>query len=525
MRKFIKKLLMTGIWVVPLTVLIVSMAIYFYEPRLLRDQMVWTGMWLGAVLLWLLIWMDQLGRPQEETALQGKKKAMYPDVAPELISDIPTGVILGKDRNTGKYVCADLKDDAHYLVIGGSGSGKSSSLSIPLLLSNPDTTFFVIDVKGELSYKSTKLGSGNRKIFNPNDRSTYGYDPFYKLNEKSTAQDILDVMQSISAALVPMSADLKDPFWKLSARNYLAGLLIYFYKEGHHNFIDCIDEIMGRPAEENIKLVMEGADPESAEYHKIVQFSSMEAETLGGIIAEVNNHLGIFVDDQDLRYAFKHNYNKVNPLMLEEQISLFITIEEHRLTTYVDVLQLVINQTLEQLEQRREDSHPVVLLLEELPRILSAGKIARLLDGARTLRSRKVRLFLVTQSIEALQIAYSEPEVTDLISNCGYTVVLSASSSKTQKTICEWCGKYMARKQSWTGEGKTRKSSVSYEEKSIVEPSDLMKLQRTGEAILITPYGYCRVKKAPYYKDPYLKPLAMAVREHNELIAQDKKGN
>lgn len=516
---------MTGIWVIPLTVSIVAIALYFYESRLLRNNMVWTGMWLGAVLLWLLIWMDQLGRPHEETAQQGKKKAMYPDIAPEILSDEPKGVILGKDRNTGKYVCTSLSNDAHYLIIGGSGSGKSSSLSIPLLLSNPDITFFVIDVKGELSYKSTKLGSGNRRIFNPNDRSTYGYDPFYKLTEDSTVQDILDTMQSISAALVPIPADLKDPFWKLSARNYLAGLLIYFYKEGSHNFIDCVDEIMGRPAEENIKSVMEGADPESAEYHKIVQFSSMEAETLGGIIAEVNNHIGIFVDDQDLRYAFKHNYNRVNPLMLEQGISLFVTIEEYRLTAYVDVLQLIINQTLEQLEQRQEDSHPIVLLLEELPRILSAGKIGRLLDGARTLRSRKVRLFLVTQSLEALQIAYSEPEVTDLISNCGYTVVLSASSSKTQKTICEWCGKYMARKQSWNGEGRSRKSSVSYEEKNIVDPSELMKLQRTGEAILITPYGYCRVNKVPYYKDLYLKPLAKTVREHNELIAQDKKGN
>lgn len=95
-------------------------------------------------------------------------------------------------------------------------------------------------------------------------------------------------------------------------------------------------------------------------------------------------------------------------------------------------MQLIINQTLSQLEKRPEDSEPVIFVIDELPRILSAGKLDRLLDGARTLRSRKVCLFLITQSTEALMSAFTENEVADLISNCPYVIVLSASSSKTQ---------------------------------------------------------------------------------------------
>ena len=115
--------------------------------------------------------------------------------------------------------------------------------------------------------------------------------------------------------------------------------------------------------------------------------------------------------------------------------------------------------------------------------------------------------------------AFTENEVADLITNCGYIIVLSASSSKTQKSVCSWCGKYKVRKTSWSGGGKDRKTTVSYEEKDIVEPSDLITLPNTGEAILITPYGYSRVLKTPYYEDKLLKPLAEEVVKYNKTIS------
>ena len=80
----------------------------------------------------------------------------------------------------------------------------------------------------------------------------------------------------------------------------------------------------------------------------------------------------------------------------------------------------------------------------------------KLLDGIKTLRSRNVTLLLVTQSLEALMAAYSENEVADLVSNCQYISVLSATSTKTQKAICDWCGKFRERKNNYN-EGAPKK--------------------------------------------------------------------
>lgn len=505
MKKSMSKFLSTGIWAQPIWMYGIVTALKEYIP-----QLEWTAdMWLSCGLLSmtgaLMPALLSINQPKESNAYIGKQKAMYPEINKNLLHNEPTGILLGKDKSTNKYVCKNLDEDGHVFLIGGSGSGKSSCYVIPSLISNPSVSIFAVDIKGELSFKATRYSDEHVLIFNPADRSKYGYNALYNLDSNSSTQAILETMQNISYSLISLPAAITDPFWKTSARNLLIGLLIFYYREGIVDFVSIIDKILEKPVKEAIEDVMQNASKESVEYRYIVQFSAMEDETLGGIVAEMNNHIVIFANDQDIRYAFKENSLKLNPHKLEEKYSIYLSIKEEKLSAYYDVMQLIINQTLAELEKRPEDAEPIIMCIDELPRILSAGKLDRLLDAVRTLRSRKVCLFLITQSTEALMSAFTENEVADLISNCSYIIVLSASSSKTQKSICEWCGKYKARKQTWNGTGSDTKISVSYEDVDIVEPSDLMTLKNTGEAIIITPFGYSRLKKVPWYKDKDLK--------------------
>lgn len=475
---------------------------------------------LVAVFFALFRLVEKHGSPREETAIIGKKKAMYPPVSKKLLYRKPTGVVLGKWG--GKYVCKDLKIDGHVALLGGSGSGKSACHVIPSMLANPSARIFALDIKGELSFKATKYGDEHVLIFDPQDRTGYGYNPLFGLDKNST-QEILERLQTISFSLISLPANLKDPFWKISARNLLLGLLIYYFKQGKTEFIAIIDEILGKPIKTSIQEVMECAMSDSVEYRYIVQFAGMADETLGGIVAEMQNHLVVFANDEDIRYAFSENGCRISPMKLEEGYSIYLRLMEEKLTAYQDVLQLILNQTLSVLEGRPEGSEPILFVVDELPRILSAGKLEHLLDGARTLRSRNVCLFLISQSLEALMSAYSENEVADLISNFSYIIVLSATSLKTQKSVCTWCGKYLARRQSWNGSGSNRKITVSFEEKDIVEPSELMTLPNTGEAILITPFGYNRVRKVPYYKDKFFKKISEEYQNYNKEIEKMKK--
>lgn len=47
-----------------------------------------------------------------------------------------------------------------------------------------------------------------------------------------------------------------------------------------------------------------------------------------------------------------------------------------------------------------------------------------------------------------------------------------------------------------------------------------MTLAQTGESILISPYGYARIEKAPYYKDAKIRKLYEKVETYNNTIRE-----
>lgn len=50
----------------------------------------------------------------------------------------------------------------------------------------------------------------------------------------------------------------------------------------------------------------------------------------------------------------RDNPNKVNPLMLNNEESIYLVLKEEKLSAYYDLLQLVVNQVLAMVEQRDE---------------------------------------------------------------------------------------------------------------------------------------------------------------------------
>ena len=107
-----------------------------------------------------------------------EKDVIKPKLDNELLEKTPRGVIFGKEQRG--YIAKSEDKDGHILVIGGAGSGKSSSIAIPSLISWKERVF-AIDIKGEL-IKKTGHKRTLTKVFNPNDPESYGYDPFYLIS-------------------------------------------------------------------------------------------------------------------------------------------------------------------------------------------------------------------------------------------------------------------------------------------------------------------------------------------------------
>lgn len=421
-----------------------------------------------------------------------EKDVIKPKLDNELLEKTPRGVIFGKEQRG--YIAKSEDKDGHILVIGGAGSGKSSSIAIPSLISWKERVF-AIDIKGEL-IKKTGHKRTLTKVFNPNDPESYGYDPFYLIHgSDNIAQD----MKELVLAIIPLPPNTKDPFWITAAQNYFTGALIYFYEQGL-TFIEAITEIQKTPPMNLVKVIHES----ESELAKLFtnQFISIDPKTLSGIFTELSNKIMLFATDQQLRNALSKD-EKISPDDLENGFDIYLCIEESKLEQWNCLLTLMVNQFLKHFEKRSDmDATPVLFLLDEFARL---GKIEAITNGLATLRSKKITITILTQSLAQLDAIYGKEYRQIIADNCQYKAILNATDAETQEYFSKLVGTYDKLKTShnsnfeqYTGLGKGTGVSTTTEEKRIIKPEEFATLK---DVVLLTPYGFFRVDKAPYYEN------------------------
>jgi type IV secretion system protein VirD4 len=407
-----------------------------------------------------------------------------------LASDTKHGVFFGVHRQ--KYIAKPEQADGHILVVGGVGSGKSSCIAIPTLQCWNER-IFALDIKGEL-YEKTKHVRGNIKVFNPLDENSFGYDPFLFLKSSSNpAQEA----RTISQAIIPLPPNCKDPFWIESAQNILTGAILHYYVE--KSFLDTIRAIQNTSPPELINQISQSGSEEAR--YCVNSFVGMESKTLSSIMAELSKGLVALVTDRNLASCFSRE-KVISPMDLEYGSDIYINIPEHLLRQWKNLLTLIVNQFLTFFEQRLEsNSTPILFLLDEFPRL---GKISNMLDALATLRSKKITICLIVQSLAQLDTIYGQNERKVISDTCAYKAILSATDADTQEYFSKLVGTHDKRKdtssanlEQYSGLGKGTGTSTTTEEKRIIKPEEFGRLH---DIVLLTPYGFCRVEKRAYWE-------------------------
>ena len=499
---------------------------------------------LAGVLTWLFA---VSGWKEDPESWSRKWKFDHPKPPEKLLKKKPQGIVLGRYQSC--YVC-DIGRPAHVLVLGQSGSGKSVLLLSTLLANNgivegnavrrstekmSHRSLFVLDLKGELSYKAMRYSDEKGCIVSINDRSLMGYDMLYKLHRgrKPTTQEIITTMNQIIIYLVPKSPNDKQPYFVDAARNLGNGLSIAYVQDAlsrgqNPELIDIIDRILGEPVEQQIQHVLETARPTSGEYKYLNQFSGMIAETgnatLGSVYSSLCNGLTVFANDQDLRYMLKVNPRRVTPdTLYKEQRSVFLTLDESKLEQYSPLTRIILAQMLDAAmelpDSSKDNGEGCLFVLDEISRVLNgSADMAKLLTSSiKTLRSKGVILYIINQTISAFEESIgSKAGVDDLVSNCEYTIILSAKDRATAQWIEKLGGQFLQRQVSSSGSYASRKNTTSYQLQTLYTADELLRLQSEGKELLISPYGIFQLKRAAYYEDKKLSALSEEIRADND---------
>ena len=127
-------------------------------------------------------------------------------------------------------------------------------------------------------------------------------------------------------------------------------------------------------------------------------------KTLAGIFAEVSRGIVTLVLDDDIVSALSRD-KQITPDDLEFGYDIYLNIPEHLLRQWRNRLSLIVNQFLLFFERRtdKRDLPQILFLLDEFPRL---GKIPFIIDALATLRSKKITICLILQSLAQLDMIY-----------------------------------------------------------------------------------------------------------------------
>ena len=266
-----------------------------------------------------------------ETGLQKestqKKIATYPKVPKKYLNKEPEGVILGTYKN--QYVRIPTKEIYHYCIIGGSGSGKTSTVLLDTLLANfatkkNDFLTFAIDIKGELHEKSTYSHSPDIMVVNPTDRTTAGWDAYYRLHDNPSDDLVIEAIEEIAQALI-ISTNPKDSFFVENARSMFTGLLVYYFKQGE-SFIDSVTRILESEIKSLIAEIIKSSEPSDLWYKYLAKFDGKDAESVEDCMVELTTNLSVFGSKSDIRFCFRDNPVKASPCTFRDHNYFFLAI-------------------------------------------------------------------------------------------------------------------------------------------------------------------------------------------------------
>lgn len=439
-----------------------------------------------------------------------------------LLHKDPQGIILGKIDGKYMEIQPGITPGAtHTLVLGTSGSGKTSSVLLSTLLArhiNKENTYLLVDVKGELLQKGFAKAD-KVAVFNPRRRDLWGFDFLYDVNEKSTESQVIEALRRVIYSLIPLR-HTGDEFWPVAARTVLLGLFLYAWE-----YQQCytIPQLVDFALSKNLNTLISDVIAEAEENSVVTRLLSsyggdcVAEETLGSISSNIGNALQLFSSDSNLRYLTREADRKITPELLEQGISIDLLIEDRDLEIYAPILSLAVATCITYLSSPAREKavaqdplhSQVIFVLDELGRIPEIQGLPSILQIG---RSRGCTVLGCLQSWSAAEDHYGEKVAADMLTNFSYRVFLQAQpESKDVEMAVKAFGKYLEKKKS-INTGKNKSYSYQYEEKDILQASDLLTLPDKNKVVVLSPYGAYMLQRCQYFKDTKLSKIADHIR-------------
>ena len=432
------------------------------------------------------------------------------------------GIVLAENN----YLPVDKRGNVNVLVVGGSGSGKSASYSIPNAYQLLGSYVFT-DPKGELYDRTAgylKANGYEIKVLNlVKPQNSDGYNPLMHISSEID----VDVIANTIVKGQKTGDGGSDPFWDDSAEMLLKALIYYLMAtrpEEEQNLASCAELVRAANSNGGSNLLTELISKLPYDHPARMNYKSIEIapeKTYSSILSTLQSKLGKF-DSKEIAELTSTDTIKFEDIGNRKTAVYVISSDTH--AAYDFLLTIFFSQMIQQLYNYADDNGgalkvPTYFILDEFANI---GKIPDFDKKISTSRSRKISFSVILQNLDQLEAIYEKSYET-IIGNCDTHVFLGSNSYKTVEYFSKALGEKTIERDSISvsKDKQYHRTGQSYSDqvmaRALMTPDELRRLD--NDLCIIFEKGIKPVKANKFY---YFKHKTMAsALKRNEISHND----
>lgn len=298
-------------------------------------------------------------------------------------------------------------EDLGIFCVGSPGSGKTQAIAklIQELQQRNDYRLVCLDRNGE--FTTSFFREGKDLLFNPVDSRSVGW-----CHRGESAS-----VETIAAGIVPLNSS-SDPFWPVSARNFLSEV----YQRAMTNAE--VWTIFNQLSTEQLRMLLR-----NSMFNKY--FDS--EKTLASIIASATSYTRFYsqLPDKEEQIDFWHWAES------GDERCLFLPLFERDAQLYKPLYSMVLELIILGLLSNVEREIKTAIIIDELGALQPIGSLSRLLAEG---RKSKATTILATQTVAQIDKIYGRYERQILLQGTATKLILNCRDPDSAMTMAEIIG-------------------------------------------------------------------------------------
>lgn len=429
------------------------------------------------------------------------KKQLKP-VDPKAYNADAAGLVV---INDGKTLWVD-DGEAHNIVIGATGSGKTQAVVFPMVhsLAKKGESMIITDPKGEI-YEQTAVMLRERgyNIIVLNFRSPQngnGWNPMalpYNLYKEGNGDKAIELLDDLALnILYEEKSGNADPFWEKSAADYFTGLALGLFEDATEEQINLNsmnlmsslgEEKFGGPNNNYIKEYFNSKDPSRPAYVNASGTVFSAEDTKQGVLSTFKQKIKLFASRDNLSEMLCHSDFDMKSIG-RQKTAVFMIVQDEKKTLH-PLATIFIKQCYETLIDVAQESGGKLpfrtnFILDEFANMPPLKDVTTMVTAA---RSRLIRFTFIIQNYAQLTQVYGKENAETIKGNCNIMYLIS-SELQALEELSKLCGEVKSKE-------KDKTASVP-----LVTVSDLQRLQQYETISLRLRTMPFKTKLVPNYK-------------------------